>query len=304
MEEHTNYDVLKVLKRLEIIKSFIILEEYSEIESHLMKLQKIPLGEELIQIVDVLNEKHYSKAISLIEMFIQGKHHLSKYIDVEVEALKNEIKSLELELNKISIEKADLEKLIYEFHVRHNKELGELLLKLLERRKHNAKGTPEQRSADEDFENFHRQFKESQSETVASLTEDELQELKNSYRKASKLCHPDVVRDEQKEIATKLFAELSNAFAKNNLLKVNEIRNNLEKGILFIKKSETINEKHLLRTELERIRVRVQNISDEVILIRKSYAYNTIINIDNWDDYLRKAKKDLQSQSNFFENVA
>jgi hypothetical protein len=39
---------------------------------------------------------------------------------------------LEAKLNKLSDEKTDLEKLIREFGVRHNKELGELILKILQ----------------------------------------------------------------------------------------------------------------------------------------------------------------------------
>ncbi|HLF47043.1 MAG TPA: hypothetical protein VI548_11495 [Chitinophagaceae bacterium] len=49
---------------------------------------------------------------------------------------------MEAEVNALSNEKADLEKLIHEFGVRHNNELGELIIKILRFRKQKAKGTP------------------------------------------------------------------------------------------------------------------------------------------------------------------
>jgi hypothetical protein len=75
--------------------------------------------------------------------------------------------------------------------------------------------------------------------------------LKEKYRKASKQCHLDVVRDEQEELAIKLFAELSQAYEKNDLQRVNAILSNLDSRFFFVSKSEAINEGQLLQTEIE-----------------------------------------------------
>ena len=92
------------------------------------------------------------------------------------------------------------------------------------------KGTSQEQEAEEDYNTYHEEFESSKNEEIAKLTEDEQKELKSKYRKASKLCHPDLVSDEQKELATKLFAELSDAYERNDLEKVREILENLELG--------------------------------------------------------------------------
>ena len=65
---------------------------------------------------------------------------------------------------------------------------------------------------------------------VIEITEEQKQELKAYYRKASKLCHPDVVAEEFKKQAEQIFKDLKDAYDSNDLQKVKEILSNLEKG--------------------------------------------------------------------------
>ena len=245
-----------------------------------------------------LKEKSYSKAAIAIEQFINQHNNLSIFIDPEIDGLKLEAKSLEAKLNKLSDEKADLEKLIHEFGVRHNKELGELILKILKYRKNKAKGTSEEKETEEDYNNYSQEFEVSKNEKVAELTEDELVEIKKKYRKASKLCHPDVVSEGQKELADKLFTELNKAYEQNDLKKVTEILENLNKGNFFVSKSDTITEKQLLKAEIEKLKIRISELLQQVELIKESDAYKTISSIKDWDVYFKETKEKLQQQVN------
>lgn len=295
-------ELLKIIKRLQLIKSLIALEEDDEIARHLQKLQQDEPNDAVINIIHLLQQKSYGKAIVAIDTFVNQHHQLSVYADPEIDALKLEIKALETELNNLSDEKADLEKLIHEFNVRHNKELGELILKILQHRKQQAKGTPQEKEAEEDFETYSREYENTKHEEVHTLTEDEQKELKEKYRKASKLCHPDVVSEEYKEAATKLFAELSIAYEKNDLKKVREILENLEKGNFFVSKSDAINEKQMLQAEMEKLRLRIKEINEQLQSIKQSEAYKTISSIDNWDEYFANAKQQLSEQLTQLEN--
>ena len=205
MTDIKNTDLSKIIKRLEMIKSLISLEEEDEIGIHISKLEQLVATTEIGYIIDYLKQKSYSKAVTAIEIFINQHQSLTIYLDPQIDALKLEIKSLEFEINSLSDEKADLEKLIHEFGVRHNKELGELIIKILQHRKEKTKGTPQQQEAEEDYDTYQQEYEATKNEKINTLTEEELKELKDKYRKASKLCHPDVVSEEQKELATKLF---------------------------------------------------------------------------------------------------
>lgn len=285
-----------------MIKNLIALEEEETIAEQTIKLEEYQANGKVKELIFLLKQKSYGQAITQIEIFIKLNQQMTFWIDPEIDALKLEIKSLELEINDLSDEKADLEKIIHEFGIRHNQELGKMIIKILQFRKENAKGTAQEQETEEDYNNYQEEFESSKNEKITNLTADEQKELKVKYRKAGKLCHPDLVSEEQKELATKLFAELSSAYERNDLEKVGEILKNLELGNFFIAKSDAINEKELLKTETEKSRMRIKELKEQLRIIVESPTYETIIGIDNWEEYFSNAKKELSSQLNALEN--
>jgi hypothetical protein len=302
MSKNKNIDFSKIIRRLELIKSLISLEEESEILTHISKLEQIGLSAELDSIILCLKEKSYGKAVTAIEMFIAQHNSLVIFIDPEIEALKLEIKSFEATINSLSDEKAELEKLIHEFSIRHNKELGELIIKILQYRKDHTKGTPQHQEAEDDFNSYHQEYESTKNAEVVLLTVEEQKEIKDKYRKASKLCHPDVVSDEQKGMATKIFAELSIAFENNDINRVKEIYEGLETGNIFISKSDAISEKKLLLAEVHKQRMFVKELQLQLQALKDSGIFKKVSAIENWDEYFKKAKQNLQSQLINIEN--
>jgi curved DNA-binding protein CbpA len=177
-----------------------------------------------------------------------------------------------------------------------------LIIKILQFRKENAKGTADEQETEDDYNSYQKEFETSKNEKIATLTEDEQKELKSKYRQASKLCHPDLISEDQKELASKLFAELSNAYECNDLEKLREILKNLEHGNFFISKSDEINEKESLKNEIEKLRLLIKELKEQMKIIIESPTYETIINIKNWEDYFSNAKKELSLQLNDLEN--
>ncbi len=300
--EDTKLDLQKIIKRLEIIKSLVILEEDEEIEIHISRLQKLDIPNEVFEIIKELQNKSFGNAINKIEKFLTANNQVAFYIDPEIEALRFEAKALEKQIQQRSEEKAELDKLIFEFGVRHNQELGELILKILEFRKAQTKGTPQEEEAKKDYEDFNTDYEATKDEIIISLNEDELKELKSNYRKASKLCHPDVVNDSQKDLANKIFIELNEAYEKNNLVRVQEILEDLENGKAFTSKSDIINIKQELQTELERLRIKLAELNMMIDSIKISDTYDKIASISNWDEYFQETKQQLKEQLKEFEN--
>lgn len=303
MTDVKNFELSKIIIRLQMIKSLIALEEENEIAVHISRLRQFSLDGEIENIIILLEGKSYSKAMPAIEAFINHHNQVGFYIDSELEGLKLEAKVLETEVNKLSNEKADLEKLIHDFGLRHNNELGELILKILRFRKSKAKGTPKEAETEKDFNEYSKEYEISKDERINELTEDEQKELKQKYRKASKLCHPDVVSEEQKELADKLFAELNAAYARNDLKRVIEILENLEKGNFFVSKSDSINEKQLLKTEIEKLRLRIKELKVQVQSIKESDAFKTLNSINDWDTYFKETRQKLAEQVNELEDA-
>lgn len=300
VDQNSNHS--KVITRLELIKNLISLKEEDEIAAHVFKLEQFVEVPELKTIIIYLKEKSYSKAASAIQKFINQRSIISIFIDPEIDGLKLEAKSLEAKFKKLSDEKADLEKLIHEFGVRHNRELGELILKILKLRKNKAKGTPEEMEAEEDYRNYNQEFEENKNQKIKVLTEEELNEIKKKYRKASKLCHPDVVSEDQKKQADKIFAELNKAYRQNDLKKVTQILDSLKTGNFFASKSDTISGKQLLKTEIEKLKSLISELQMSMQLIKNSDAYKTINIIKDWDVYFKETKEKLEIQANELED--
>lgn len=292
----------KIIKRLELIKNLISLEEEDEIASQVLKLQTLPLNDDVKNIMAHLQNKAFSKAILAIEIFINQRQQISFYIDPEIEAIRFEAKTLETKIQQLSDEKAELEKIIHEFSVRHNKELGELILKILQYRKEQHKDTPQEQEAEKDYEDFYTNYESTKDEQIASLTEDEQKELKEKYRRASKLCHPDVVDEEQNEEAHKIFTELNTAYERNDLQRVSEILENLRQGKTFTSKSDITNEKVSLQAELERLRILLNELTKEITVIKTSETFEKITNIQDWDEYFTNTKQQLREQLNQLED--
>lgn len=295
-------DLTKVIKRLELIKNLMSLEEEDDISEQIIKLKQLNINQEIQEIINLLQQKAFGKAVAAIELFLSDHNKITIYTDPEIEALRFEAKVLEKQIQERSNEKAELDKLIHEFNIRHSQELGQLIIELLRYRKEQSKGTPQQEEAEKDYEEFSANYEADKKETIAQLTEDELKELKDNYRKASKLCHPDLVNDDQKEAAHKIFVELNEAYQKNDLNRVKEILETLKHGKAFTSKADAANEKQTLLMELERLRQRLNAINDAIANIKNSDTFITINAIANWDEYFAQTKKQLEGQLNQLQN--
>lgn len=83
---------------------------------------------------------------------------------------------------------------------------------------------PEQRG----YNFFISDSNEVSKDTVITFSSDQLskseeKELKELYRKASKLCHPDIVPPEQKKEAEDIFKELNHYYSNKNIFQVRKI---------------------------------------------------------------------------------
>jgi hypothetical protein len=285
-----------------LIKNLISLEEEDIINEQINKLEELQNDYNINEIIALLRQKSYSDAIIAIELFIKSNTQLAVFVDPEIEALRFEAKSLELKIQQLSDEKLDLEKLLYEFGVRHNQELGELILKILNNRKSQSKGTPQQDETTKDYDDFYNSFEATKDQKIVVLSADELKQIKNKYRKASKLCHPDIVNNDQKEAANEMFIELNAAYERNDLKRVAEILEDLQQGNIFTSIADNTDVKPTIKNELRRLHKCIQDLSNEIDKIKSSEAFVKVIAITNWDDFFASTKQQLKKQLNELEN--
>lgn len=242
----------------------------------------------------LIDTGNYYKLSVLIFTFLTPSENKAVviYQDADTLKLKLEIESLENKLGLFDSERAELEKLLADFNHRHMLELGEIISEILALKKELAKENDDD-IAFEETQNFEEQYHEelhhAKQKIRHTLNDKEQKLLKKLYRKASSLCHPDRVGDEQKALAEEIFNELRQAYEENDLAKVQELLAQLEQGI-FKPQSKSVSQADKLKAIKQQMVGKLQRILTAINDIKKSPSYQEIMEIDDWDVYFAEQK--------------
>lgn len=289
-ENVPSFDLSKVVRYLTIAKNFILLEELDELNLIIKRLSEYQHSD-LQMIIEHIKNRAFSQAVILIDNFIKNNQQLMIYDDVNITALKLEIRYLEYQVISYDSEKAEIEKLLNDFHHQYILALDWYIKRALQLRKRihdfNQSKYP---NAEQDEQEYFGQAQTEIERDVKKLSEDEQKILKQTYRRAMQICHPDRVSDELKPQAEEISIILREAYENNDLAKVEEIFVNLQKGI-FHAKSETLNQTEQLKQQLERLKQKVIDLENEIIALKESEEYQHIIAIDDWNAYFEQIKQ-------------
>lgn len=301
-ESTPDFPLDKIIKRLEILKNYVILEDIEDIARESSKLKAYGFQQDIADITQALQQNNFDNAITLINNFIKNNHALVIYNDTDIHALKLEIRQLEHQLNAYDNEKIELDKLFSEFYHRHTNELGSYIIRLLHLRKIFTKDDPEKYAeAVQNEEDYNEKIEAESEKTIYKLDDNQRLELKKAYRQASQICHPDRVNKEMKDIAQEVFIQLNQAYKQNDLAEVQRILSELNQG-MFKPQSETVTEKDQLKIILQSLKYKIAKVEEEIITIKDSKDYQTISNLMDWNMYFEEVKAQLVEEIGYLEN--
>ena len=123
------------IKRLEIIKNAIELEDDDIIQSQLTRLKNEAFDDELQAIVVALEEKNYTAAMAAITAWLQGQRAVTPWRDPQVAASKLELKALEERLRDLIDRRNARVQQLDEFNDLYFSRLGPLMQQILALRK-------------------------------------------------------------------------------------------------------------------------------------------------------------------------
>jgi len=197
-------------------------------------------------------------------------------------------------------QKIEAEKLIAQFRIRYYQELGFIIsdilkerLKLYEKiRDKNPDEQYEYEKTKEQYHKFFQQWEQVPKEQVSNVSEELRHKLISLYRKASKLCHPDIVDESKKEEASKIFVKINKAYIENDIETIEQIIEQLEKGLLIPDK-ETRNSAKILQAKILQLNEEIRSLKKEIEDLRNSSAYLFIVKLENWDKYFSETKDKL-----------
>jgi hypothetical protein len=307
-------DQAKILQRMEALRHIIELDDDDDIKLQVAKLKKLIPDDraysDAIEIISLIEDGDREQAIPLIISYAHRCKQVAVYSDPEIPELKLELKALELQIGSLENEKAEIEKLLFAFHHRHALELGDLIRKLLRLREEKLKFEAERDSkkqekyeeARQDSADYEQDYRATIQQEMFPLSSAEQQEMKAIYRACTKMCHPDVVAEEFKPDATRLFAQLAAANIRNDFQAVSAIFENLKAGI-FKPLSETISDAQKLHHGVVRFRTKLKNLSREIFTLRTSETYIKVATIPDLDTYFAETKSQLQQELDALESA-
>ena len=225
-------------------------------------------------------------------------------VDPEIKSGLKQIENLREEIAERESEKSELDKLTHDFNIRHQQECGELIIQLLTLRKENLKEKAESNfewknaydEAGKAFHDYQKIFDAAQKEAHQNLTDDEEIELKDLFRKASKCCHPDMVKDELEEEAGATFHELKSAYNQNDLNRVREIWESLDSEEVIDVSSTYGQDFKKINLEIVRLKSKLKMLKSDLKNLKDSPSFIQVIILDNWDEYFDEKKRKLEQE--------
>ena len=218
--------------------------------------------------------------------------------------MKQQTTKLEEELEGLDEFSEEYQK-IYEQYETHKEDLGKKERVLNDKRKEakqakeeldNDPANEEYQEAKEDSETFEKEYSEVIAEDSYELDKEQEQELKTAYRKASRLCHPDIVDDGLKDQAHNMMTELNLARKKKDLQRVKEILYALQSGDGFDVASDTLQDKDLLKSKIANTKAKIDALAVEINKLEVSDIYKNIQGIDDRDAYFENLKAQLEEE--------
>lgn len=110
---------------------------------------------------------------------------------------------------------------------------------------------------------------------VKALDKAQEKRLKIAFRRASQLCHPDMVVEELKAQATEQFIGLRAAYEQKDLAKVEQILAALQSGG-FVAVSAGVDDRQLLRAQIQTLRERIEALQAEISNLENDDLYQLI----------------------------
>ena len=266
-------------------------------------------SEEVKYLYHLFRQKLFTELTHEIQDVLQKTQHIVPS-DINIQGIKTQIRILETQLSVVQYKKTEILKEIDRFRIRHNSDLGWLIGKILKIQMEifyllqdvDSSYQANYQEAKKDYTAYQHQRRSLEKiQPLQILDEKQRESMKKMYREASKLCHTDIVNDDFREEARKVFIELNRAYMINDIQKVEEIHKLLTRSRMFSRLRTPSEERELLEARLARLQADLKILQSEIRELEESQVYHTLMNIRDWDEYFEQTKMKLNAEYQFLK---
>lgn len=285
-----------------IIEQGLEEELQAEMDGILLENNGVQGLENLLAYLESGNSK---AALKEIRLLMAAKQPPVRKADADLRGLRTNLMLNQTRLSVLNHKKQDLLRVVNQFRLKHNQELGSLMTRILFLRKEllflEMKEKDSQQAdyeeASREYEDFRQEYHRKSSLGSQAVSEDEQKEMALLYRQASKLCHPDMVTEEMREEAEGIFHQLNAAYVGNDLEGVRSLWKVLKDGgIRFASKTEEVKEIDRLRVQIRKAEKEIEMLLREISHIEESPAYQTICSLEDQHQYFADIRERLEKE--------
>ena len=146
------------------------------------------------------------------------------------------------------------------------------------------------------YNDFHSEYEEARNQKRFNLNDQEENELKNLFIKATRLCNPNLVSKEHKDQAYEVTLQLNKAYTQKNLKKVENILNTLEENDHFNKTNNKIENVQNMKSIIIELKEKIAIISQELKTIEEDEIFSLVQNIEDWYSYCNEVRNNLEKE--------
>jgi len=296
-----------------MIRNLVLLGEQDDVATHVRKLRPVAEALHVSAIIAALDKGEYTAALEAIDAYLRKATALVVAGFADIPLLQFQLKTLELRLESLSDEKAELERRLITFNRRHDDALGDLIKRILKARaelarlhaddqntnKKQEEAEAKAQEAQETYEDYANQHEElRRAEPLPKLDAETERELKSLYRKACNLCHPDKVPEEKKEAAHRIFVDLQEAYKANDLARVQEIHVTLASGGLPETRSSTLSVAEALKAAIAELESAIARLVTELKALQESDGIHLVDSAGatevEWEIFFNQQRETLE----------
>ncbi len=290
-------------KRINVLLSLLKEKQKADALSEIEAIQYFNDDDIFKKLYTLISMNNFDEAIQICNEYLKNIQKPDFHDNIDIIGLQTTYQMLHTQYLVLNSQKLEAEKLIAQFRVRYYKELGFLISDILRKRVEifasirdtNPDANYEYEKTQQQYNNFNKNWEHVPKENQGNISEEERQRLIIAYRKASKLCHPDAVIEEQKDAAAEIFVKLNKAYFENDVSTVESILQQLEHGLL-VPDQIAYNDKKALKARIAKLKQEIDDLKKDFSIIKDSQTYQFIARLENWDEYFQNTRKQLEKE--------
>lgn len=286
-------EITTALKYFQLFKAYILIGETSKINPYLYEMKDT---KSISRIVEFLENSEYDSAVAAMDLFAREFSQIINVSVVEKAHLLSQIKLLTYQIETTGIEKSELEAKIDQFNHRYILELNPYIAKILALKKKIYEKLKKYNVYDDTYEKAETEFNEANKQyeiekkiDIPILNDANKLSIKQMYREAVGLCHPDKCAKEDEKKSAEIFDALTKAYKANDVEKVRYILNELKLGNR-ITNVDSYDDLDILRIKYETLQKKLEYLLHELEVLKASEWYDTLIRMKDWNEYFKQQK--------------